>query len=303
VVDPLAAKQAAREATETVRTFGQCADELIRSRRREWRSEIHARQWRTSIDTYCRPILDMPVAAVDTAAVLLTLQPIWGRLPETSSRVRGRIEAVLDYAKAHGWRHGENVAVWRGHLSHLLSRRPRLSKPHYAAMPYQDVPAFLATIRESQSIAAMALEFLILVAARSGEVLFATWPEVDLKSCVWSIPAERMKSGIGHRVPLSGRAVEILKSAASVRQGDRIFTIGPRAMRVLCPEGATVHGFRSAFRDWCAEETSTPREICEAALAHATGNAVELAYRRGDALEKRRGLMAMWADYCAGPCA
>jgi integrase len=201
--------------------------------------------------------------------------------------------------KAHCWRNGENSAAWRGHLSHLLPKRQTLSKPHHPALPYRDVPAFLTTVRESQGIAAMALEFTILTAVRAGETLGATWDEIDLESRVWTIPARRTKTGLPHRVPLSVRAIDILKSMAAIRQNDFVFAgIGDHAMRKLCPKGVSVHGMRSSFRDWAGEETPFPREICEAALAHATGNAVEQAYRRGDALEKRRGLMETWAHYC-----
>jgi integrase len=292
------AKKASQEAAATRKTFGQCADELIRSKRREWRSEVHAGQWRSTIDRYCAPILDMPVDAVDTVQVLRCLQPIWNRIPETAARVRGRIELVLDYAKANKLRSGENPAAWRGHLALILPKRQKLSRSHHPALPYQGIPAFLATIRD-QGIAGAALEFTILTAVRAGETLGATWNEIDLESRVWEILASRTKTGIVHRVPLSIQVLRILGSLASIQQGDHIFAIGGRAMRKLCPAGVTVHGMRSSFRDWCGEETSFPREVAEAALGHATGNLVEQAYRRGDALEKRRELMTAWADYCA----
>jgi hypothetical protein len=202
-IDPLDAKKAAREAEAGRRTFGECADELIKSKRREWRSEVHAAQWRTTIDDYCGPILDKPVDTIDTAAVLSVLQPLWGRIPETASRLRGRIEAVLDYGKANGLRSGENPAAWRGHLALILPKRQKLSRGHHAAMPYPDIPGFLGKLREVESIHALALEFLILTAARSGEVLGATWDEIDIDAQVWVIPASRMKAGREHRVPLS----------------------------------------------------------------------------------------------------
>jgi integrase len=282
----------------------QSADELIKSKRREWRSEVHAAQWRTTIDDYCGPILDMPVDAIDTQAVLGVLQPVWGRIPETASRLRGRIEAVLDFAKAHNLRHGENPAAWRGHLALILPKRQKLSRGHHAAMPYAEVPAFIGKLRERESVPALALEFLILTAARSGEVLGATWKELDLGSQVWVIPASRMKAGREHRVPLSGRALAILERMAEIRTGDLVFPgqrrgrpVSKAALTALVT-GATIHGFRSSFRDWVGEETSHPREIAEAALAHATGSAVEQSYRRGDALEKRRALMESWGYYC-----
>jgi integrase len=303
-IDPLDAKKAAQEAAAAHKTFGQCADELIKSKRREWRSEIHAAQWRTTINDYCGPILDKPVDTIDTAAVLSILQPVWNRIPETASRLRGRIEAVLDYGKANGLRSGENPAAWRGHLALILPKRQKLSRGHHQAMPYPDIPEFLGKLRDTESIHALALEFLVLTAARSGEVLSATWDEIDLDAQVWVIPASRMKAGREHRVPLSARAMAILDRMASIRTGDLVFP-GQRRRRPLSGAamgalvtGATVHGFRSSFRDWAGEETSFPREIAEQALAHATGGAVEQAYRRGDALEKRRGLMEAWANYC-----
>jgi integrase len=303
-IDPLEAKKAAQEAAAAHKTFGQCADELIKSKRREWRSEIHAAQWRTTINDYCGPILDKPVDTIDTAAVLSILQPVWNRIPETASRLRGRIEAVLDYGKANGLRSGENPAAWRGHLALILPKRQKLSRGHHQAMPYPDIPEFLGKLRDTESIHALALEFLVLTAARSGEVLSATWDEIDLDAQVWVIPASRMKAGREHRVPLSARAMAILDRMASIRTGDLVFP-GQRRRRPLSGAamgalvtGATVHGFRSSFRDWAGEETSFPREIAEQALAHAAGDATERAYRRGDALEKRRALMEAWASFC-----
>jgi integrase len=210
----------------------------------------------------------------------------------------------LDFAKANGLRSGENPAAWRGHLALILPKRQRLSRGHHAAMPYAEVPAFVAELRERETIHALALEFLILTAARSGEVLGARWAELDLDAKVWTVPATRMKAGREHRVPLSERAMAILERMAEIRTGDLVFPGRRRrrplsgvALAALVP-GATVHGFRSAFRDWCGEATSFSREVCEQALAHATGDATERAYRRGDALEKRRGLMEAWSNYC-----
>jgi integrase len=297
-IDPLDAKKAATAAAAARKTFGQCADELIRSKRREWRSGIHAAQWRATIDSYCKPILGRPVDEIDTQAVLGVLQPIWATIPETASRLRGRIETVLDAAKAHGLRCGENPAAWRGHLALILPRRQKLSRSHHAAMPYRDLPEFIGRLRERESIHALALELVILTAARSGEVLGARWPEFDLEGKVWTIPASRMKAGITHRVPLSSRAMAIAGRMAEARSGDLVFPGQRRGRPVsgmtlarLCSGTVTVHGFRSSFRDWAGEETSFPREIAEQALSHATAGAVELAYRRGDALEKRRTLM------------
>jgi integrase len=303
-IDPLDAKKAAREAEAGRRTFGECAAELIKSKSSEWRNEKHRAQWANTLHDYCGPILDKPVDAIDTQAVLGVLQPLWQRIPETASRLRGRIEAVLDYAKANGLRSGENPAAWRGRLALILPKRQKLSRLHHAAMPYAEVPAFIGKLREVESIHALALEFLILTAGRAGEVLGATWDEIDIDAKVWVIPAARMKAGLLHRVPLSARAMEIVERMAQIRTGNLVFA-GQRRQRPLAGTtlaalvpGATVHGFRSAFRDWAGEETSFPREIAEQALAHATGGAVEQAYRRGDALEKRRALMQAWAQFC-----
>jgi integrase len=248
----------------------------------------------------------VPVDLIDTAAVLSVLQPVWARIPETASRLRGRIEAVLDFAKAHKLRSGENPASWRGNLALILPKRQKLSRLHHKAMPYAEVPAFIGKLREVESIHALALEFLILTASRADEVLGATWDEIDFGARLWTIPASRMKAGLSHRVSLSARAMEIVERMAEIRTGDLVFA-GQRRRRPLAGTtlaalvpGATAHGFRSAFRDWCGEETNFPREIAEAALAHATGGAVEQAYRRRDALEKRRGLMESWSAFC-GP--
>lgn len=257
------------------------------------------------METYCKPIRDLPVDAIDTAAVLEVLTPLWSAIPETASRLRGRIEAVLDYAKAHGLRSGENPAAWRGHLASILPKRGKLSRGHHAAMPYQDVPEFVSRLRERETMPATALEFLILIAGRSGEVSGARWNEFDLERAIWTVPATRMKAGREHRVALPSRAMHILTRLNEFRTGDLVFhgqrrgrPVSGKALANLCPAGATIHGFRSAFRDWVSEETNYPRELAEQALAHATGSAVELAYRRGDALEKRRTLMETWANYC-----
>jgi integrase len=304
-IDPLDAKKAGKAAAAARKTFGQCADELMKSKRREWRSEVHAGQWRTTIDDYCGPILDKPVDAIDTQAVLGVLQPPWQRIPETASRLRGRIEAVLDFAKAHKLRSGENPAAWRGHLALILPKRGKLTRGHHAAMPYGELPEFIAKLREAESIQALALEFLILTAGRAGEVLGARWEEIDRDAKVWVIPAKRMKAGVEHRVPLSDRAMTIVKKMDKIRTCDFVFAgqrrgkpLSEGAFRPIVPPGATTHGFRSAFRDWAGEETSFPREIAEAALAHATGDATERAYRPADALQKRRALMQAWAQFC-----
>jgi integrase len=303
-IDPLTAKKADQEAAAARKTFGQCAAELIKSKSSEWRNDKHRAQWSSTMHDYCGPIHDVPVDAIDTAAVLSVLQPIWGRIPETASRLRGRIEAVLNYAKANGLRSGENPAAWRGHLALILPKRQKLSRGHHQAMPYPDIPEFLGKLRDTETIHALALEFLVLTAGRSGEVLGATWDEIDIDAQVWVIPASRMKAGREHRVPLSARAMAILDRMAGIRTGDLVFA-GQRRRRPLSGvtlaalvPGATIHGFRSSFRDWCGNETSFPREIAEQALAHTSGDATERAYRRGDALEKRRALMHAWAQFC-----
>jgi integrase len=221
--------------------------------------------------------------------------------------LRGRIEAVLDFAKARGWRSGENPARWRGHLALILPKRLKLVRRHHAAMPYTEVPGFMAALRERGAMASLALEFLILTAARSGEVLGARWPEIDLEAKVWTIPASRMKAGREHRVPLSSRAMTILAQLADAKTGEFVFpgqrhgkslssTTLEMVLRRMKVEGATVHGFRPAFRDWAGNETHFPRELAETALAHVIGDKAEQAYRRSDALEKRRGLMEAWAQ-------
>ena len=305
-VDPLEAKKGASEAAAARKTFGECAEALIKAKRREWRSEVHAGQWRQTLETFCKPIWGTPVDAVDVAALLGVLTPVWQATPETASRLRGRIEAVLDAARAKGFigANEANPARWKGHLDHLLAKRTQLSRGHLAAMPYAEVPNFVAKLHEVESIQALALEFLILIAARASEVTGARWSEIDMGARVWTIPASRMKAGREHRVPLSGRAVEIVKKMAAIETGDLVFPglrrgrpLSSKTLLKLSGPGSTSHGFRSAFRDWCGEETSFPREIAEQALAHATGGAVERAYRRGDALEKRRELMEAWARY------
>jgi len=242
--------------------------------------------------------------------VLSCLRPVWTRVPETASRLRGRIEAVFDFARAHGHRAGENPAAWKGNLAHLLAQRPKLARAHQAAMAVTDVPAFMASLRECPSTAARALEFLILTAARLSEARFARYDEVSIDEAVWSLTPARTKAGRAHKVPLSDRALEIVKGAQQApRQpaGNFIFTsptkrgrpISDNVMRALVPSGCSIHGFRSAFADWAAE-CGHPRELVEQSLAHLVGNAVERAYRRTDLIERRRALLSAWSAYCAG---
>jgi integrase len=280
--------------------------------RRSWRNAKHAAQWEMTLRKYAAPLRRLPVNQITTDDVLSVLKPVWNEKPETASRLRGRMERVLDAAKAQGFRNGENPARWRGHLDQLLPKRQRLTRGHHAAMPYADIPGFMANLRARQSIAARALEFVIVTAARSSEVLGAQWEEFDLDREVWTVPAGRMKGGRQHRVPLSRSALKILKEMQKCRDGDFVFP-GQRpntslsvmalqmVLRRMRIENATVHGFRSTFRDWAAECTNYPNEVCEAALAHLIENKAEAAYRRGDLFEKRRKLMETWGSYCSAP--
>jgi integrase len=300
--DPIEARESARSARrlEAARamTFDQCAEAFISAHAPSWRSTRHLEQWNQS-RAEIRPILgSLPVQQIDVALVLKVLQPIWQSKAVSAARVRQRIEAILDWATASGFREGLNPARWRGHLENLLPQTSKVQKvKHLAAMPYARVGAFLAELRARSGLAARALEFTILTATRSGEVLGARWSEIDFKSRVWTVPAERTKGHREHRVPLSPRALEILR--ALPRSGERVFQMSRTAMWDEVPEGVTVHGFRSSFRDWCAEQTNFPREIAEAALGHIVGDSTERAYLRGDVLEKRRRLMEAWAAYCA----
>lgn len=303
--EALAAAQAAKVAGTT---FRDVADAYIAANEESWRNPKHRQQWRNTLEGYVYPIIgELPVADVGTPHVLKILEPIWKGKAETASRVRGRIETVLDSAKARGYREGENPARWRGHLAQILPARTRLSRGHHRAMPYEGVPAFVHALRGREAVAALALEFTILTAARTGEVLGAGWSEVDLDKALWTVPAERMKAGKEHRVPLSPRAVAILKSLQPLGSkwlfpGTKGGKLSGMAMAMLMRRmkvGATVHGFRSAFRDWAAECTGYAHEVAEMALAHTIENKVERAYRRGDLFEKRRRLMDDWTAYCA----
>jgi integrase len=301
-----AAEQAAKVAGVT---FKEMAATHIAANRDSWRNAKHKQQWENTLQTYAYPIIgDLPVAEVDTPHVLKVLEPIWREVPETASRLRGRIETVLDSAKARGYRQGENPARWRGHLAQILPARTKLSRGHHKAMPYDAIPAFVEQLHGREAVAALALEFVILTAARTGEVIAAEWGEVDLAKALWTVPAERMKAGKEHRVPLSPSAVEILEQTKQLGgkylfPGSQRSKLSSMAMAMLLrrmKQDITVHGFRSAFRDWAAECTGYSHEVAEMALAHTISNAVERAYRRGDLFEKRRKLMEAWADYCAG---
>jgi integrase len=299
----------ARRSLESA-TFGDCADRLIQAMRPSWRNAKHISAWEMTLLNYAAPLRRLQVDKIVTDDVLSVLKPHWNGKPETASRLRARIERVLDAAKAQGLRSGENPARWRGHLDQLLPKRQSITRGHYAAMHYRDVPIFMSSLRSKQSATALALEFVVLTAARCGEVVGARWEEFDLENAMWTVPISRMKAGREHRVPLSLRALAIIKVMHELRNSDFVFprvrhpgkslavrTLW-RLMRGMGISDATVHGFRSAFRDWAAECTNFPGEVCEAALAHSIANKVEAAYRRGDLFEKRRKLMEAWATYC-----
>jgi integrase len=291
-------------------SFRACAEQLIASYEASWRNLKHCQQWRNTLATYVYPVIgNLSVNAIDTELVLKVLEPIWLTKPETAGRVRGRIEAVLNWAKARGLRAGQNPALWRGHLNHLLPPHAKVRRVrHHPALPYAEMSTLMTALRSRTGIAARALEFVILTAARTGEGLGARWNEIDLGGRMWTISAERMKAGREHRVPLSSRAIAILKEMAEVRQNEFVFPgmkqgkpLGSKSLLVLLRElrkGITTHGFRSTFKDWCAECTSTPNFVSEVALAHIVADKVEAAYRRLDLLEKRRELMDAWAAYC-----
>lgn len=308
--NPIAARSQAREERLKMPTFSAFANTLLPELCKGFRNEKHRAQWSSTLKSHAAALSDLPLDAIATDHVLKALTPIWHSKPETASRVRGRIERVLDAAKARGlikspW---ENPARWRGHLSNLLPKRQKLSRGHHAALAYQDVPAFIRKLQSRKSTAARALELAIYCASRSGEVLGAQWNEFDLEEGVWIIPASRMKAGRAHRVPLSPPALALVRDMQQARSGDFVFP-GQKAARPLSnmamemqlrrmkQSEITVHGFRSSFRDWAGEATGFPREVAEAALAHVVGDQTERAYRRGDALEHRRKLMNAWAQF------
>lgn len=310
-IDPIDARRTRREegrleAARALR-FEQAAAAFIKANKAGWKNAKHAAQWEATLRTYAHPVFGaLPVAAVDTSLVLKALEPIWTEKPETASRLRGRIESVLDWATVRGYRKGENPARWRGHLEKLLPARAKVKAvEHHAALPYGEMPAFMSALREQQGVGPRALEFAILTAARTGEVIGATWGEIDIHAATWTIPKERMKARREHRVFLSGRALEILSALREARNSDFVFPGGrpgkPLSNMALLAtlkrmerSDLTAHGFRSTFRDWAAEATDYPSEVVEMALAHVVANKVEAAYRRGDLFEKRKGLMRDW---------
>lgn len=315
-VDPIEARRtptAAPVAHEVV-TFGSVAERYMEDHKATWKNEQHRWQWRQTLEVQAASVWAMAVAAVDTEAVLAVLRPIWHEKPETARRLRGRIERILSAAKAAGHRSGENPAMWRGHLEMMLPKAKRLSRGHHAALAFPEVPAFMAMLRTRPATTARALEFLILTAARSGEVRGMTWREVNFAKGEWKVPGARMKMGREHVVPLSAAALSILIAQKGPGQPDPDGLIFPNRDGGMLSDMAfeallrrvkhveiTAHGFRSSFRDWAGEETEYPREVAEAALAHLVGDSTELAYRRAAALKKRRPLMDDWAAYaCSG---
>ena len=311
--DPIELNRASRNvlmaSAATAKTFDQCVAGLLATKEGEWKNPKHRQQWENTLQTYASPHLGkLLVTNVALPHVLAVLEPIWSTKTETAQRLRGRIEKVLDWAKAHGLRSGENPARWKGHLDQVLaSPRKIQAVTHHAAVHVDAVAGFVRDLRSRDGIAAKALEFAILTAARSGEVRGATWGEIDHAGAVWTIPASRMKTGVEHRVPLSPQALRLL-SVETDHQPDEPLFPAPRggvlsdmtlsAVMRRMKVDAVPHGFRSTFRDWCGERTNYPRELAEHALAHVLGSKVEAAYRRGDALEKRRPMMNAWAEHC-----
>jgi integrase len=319
--DPLAHRRekeerrtaAERLAAASLVTFEDCADAYVRAHEAGWRNKKHRQQWRNTLATYVSPVFgQIPVQHIDVAVVMKVLEPIWNRKTETASRVRGRIEVILDWARVRGYRSGENPARWRGHLDHLLPARSKLRKvKHHAALPYMEIGTFMKELREMDGFGAAALEFLILTAARTGEVIGAQHSEIDLGARVWVVAAERMKGDREHRVPLSSAAIAVLERVQGASENylfpgrDGKTPLSDMALLTVLARmnrgNITAHGFRSTFRDWAAECTNFPNEVVEIALAHAVANKTEGAYRRGDLLEKRRKLMDAWAAFCVRP--
>ncbi|MDB5405628.1 MAG: putative phage integrase [Rhodospirillales bacterium] len=315
-IDPIDARHGQRnqlrlEAAKAT-TFDQCATSYIDAHRAGWKNAKHADQWKNTLDTYPGPVFgQLPVQAVDTALVMKVIEPIWESKPETASRVRGRIELVLDWATARGYRQGDNPARWRGHLDKLLPNRSKVRKVvHHPALPYAEIADCMKLLRAQNGTAARALEFLILTAARTGEVIGATWDEIHLNERLWTVPAERIKGGKEHRVPMSSGAMAVLTGLRGAEKEQGYIFAGGKpgkplsnmallaVLKRMKRSDLTAHGFRSTFRDWAAECTNYPREVAEMALAHVIENKVEAAYRRGNLFEKRQAMMDDWGRYC-----
>jgi integrase len=316
--DPIGDRDGARAkrklAAANAITFKECSAAYIQQHKAGWRNVKHTDQWTNTLATYAEPVFGvLSVQSIDTGLVMRVLQPIWTTKLETAVRLRGRIEKILDWARVQGHREGENPARWRGHLEALLPKRSKVARvEHHAALPYRQMGEFMADLRQQEGTAARALELAILTAARRGEVISARWDEIDWDEALWTIPAERTKTHKEHRIPLAPAAVTVLQKMRERAEGEFVFpgarpsaSLSEGAMRALLERmgraDVTVHGFRSCFRDWAAEQTAFPREVAEMALGHAVGNQVEAAYRRGDLREKRRKLMEAWAAYCAAP--
>lgn len=314
-IDPLEAKRGAilkkRMEDANIITFDEAAAAFIKANSPAWRNAKHGEQWRNTLATYASPVIgSMPISEVNTAMVLRILQPIWNEKTETATRLRGRIEKILDWAKVQGFRAGDNPAAWRGHLSEVLPKPSKVANAgNHAALPWAEIGSFMATLRAVPGAGALAMELIILTATRTSEVLNAPWTEFDLDAGVWTIQKERMKGFREHRVPLSAAALAALKRARTELNGSEYVFPGRKTgalsnmaclqtLKRMNRADLTVHGFRSTFRDWCAESTNYPRDVAEMALAHAIEDKSEAAYRRGDLLEKRRALMSDWAEFC-----
>ena len=318
--DPIDTRRAERSAraldTAKAMTFKACANAYIAAHQAGWKNAKHAAQWGSTLETYVYPTFgNLPVQAIDVGLVMKAIEPIWNTKPETAGRVRGRIESVLDWATARGHRNGDNPARWRGHLESLLPARNKVRRvEHHAALPYVEIAGFVAELRDQQGVAARALEFAILTAARTGEVIGARWDEFNVADRLWIVPGERMKAGKEHRVPLSNSALAIVQKLAETKSGDFVFPGGVagnplsnmamlKLLRRMKRDDLTVHGMRSCFRDWAAERSTFASEVAEMALAHTVADKVEAAYRRGDLFQKRRQLADAWAKFCAAPVA
>jgi integrase len=316
-IDPLAAKQAAAlaatiDAAKGV-TFRQCAEKYIAAHSPSWKSAVHRKQWSSTLETYAYPQMgELPVSEINTAIVMKAVEPIWSSKPDTAGRLRGRIEAILDWAAVREFRAKENPARWKGHLDKLLPARAKIKRVrHHPALPYVEIGAFMGELRVKPGISPRALEFAILTCCRTIEVIGCEWNEFDFAERVWTIPGERMKHGRLHRVPLTDRELEILVNIP--REGKFVFPgakkdthLSNMAMLELLKNmrpGLTVHGFRSTFRDWCGERTNYPNHVAEMALAHTIADETEAAYRRGDLMEKRRRLAREWERFCNTPSA
>jgi integrase len=298
----------AKEQAEKM-TFAEAARLCHEKKLPEFKNEKHAKQWMTTLETYASPVIgEIAVADIELPHILGVLEPIWTKKTETASRVRQRIEQTLTWATVSGYRFGENPARWKGNLDAVLPKPSKVKKKtHYAALPWQEIGSFMQALRSKRGMAGRCLEFIILTAARSGEARLATWEEIDLEKKVWTVPAERMKAGKEHKVPLTEDAITLLKKLPRLEGSPYVFpaarggALSDMAVSMVCRRmqvEAVPHGFRSSFRDWAAESTNFPREVVEMALAHTIENAVEAAYRRGDLFEKRRRLMDAWAGYC-----